>query len=474
MPDKFTNMLRRKLTVDWACEKGELDLSYHMLGIGGIHSMPPPKAVVEATAALKPKMVRIFLQEYFYIYKGNGVFDWSKLDAYMEGVHAMGGSIMASICIKPKALFPVLDERTYMPNNVKEWQDVIRALVLRYTKEKPYVSHWSVGNEMDQETGGGCPYYMETPEEFFEYYKITAQPIIEALPDVMVGGMSCCRGGPEGLAKYISRVITLCKENGVKIDFACFNGYSDEPSHHVASGRTVRNAIDKIDPSVKLYMTELNASLLGHSDVSLEESAYNPRRAASLAATLLDFNDDGCLDGSFQYHIYDQMNDMTDFENFYEYSRMMAEHWNDLPHRLGLMDLDGKVKPQYYLYKMIYSLSGKRAGLCGTDKVLRGLASKNCDGNLSVFLTNFTLRGTPDAVSQFFFKETPAGFYRMNVYRIDENTSAQMKSACACKHAFDMPLTESRIVYAPGDFHFDVYTPADSVTLVQFLKIERP
>jgi hypothetical protein len=34
----------------------------------------------------------------------------------------------------------------------------------------------------------------------------------------------------------------------------------------------------------------------------------------------------------------------------------MAEHWNDIPKRLGLMDLDGKARPQYYLYNMLYSM----------------------------------------------------------------------------------------------------------------------
>jgi hypothetical protein len=36
------------------------------LGIGGVHPMPAPKPVVEGVAALKPKLIRIFLQEFFY------------------------------------------------------------------------------------------------------------------------------------------------------------------------------------------------------------------------------------------------------------------------------------------------------------------------------------------------------------------------------------------------------------------------
>ncbi|MDR0474396.1 MAG: hypothetical protein LBH43_12080 [Treponema sp.] len=116
------------------------------------------------------------------------------MDAYIDAVHAMGGSIMASICIKPNVLYPTVDEAVWMPNNVAEWQDVIRALVVRYSREKPYVSHWAIANEMNIGEWGGCPYYIKSPDDYFEYYKITAKPIREALPDVQIGGPSCAAG----------------------------------------------------------------------------------------------------------------------------------------------------------------------------------------------------------------------------------------------------------------------------------------
>ena len=73
MTDSFTNTQRRKLTVDWAKDKGPIDMRYHSMGIGGVHSMPAPKPIVDSMAALKPRMIRIFLQEFFYIYPDHGV-----------------------------------------------------------------------------------------------------------------------------------------------------------------------------------------------------------------------------------------------------------------------------------------------------------------------------------------------------------------------------------------------------------------
>ena len=465
MKTDLRKVLRRKLTVDWGKDMGVLDLHYHSLGIGGIHSMAPPKPVVEQTAALKPTFIRIFLQEFFFVYPDHGVYDWAKLDAYMDAVHAMGGDIMASICLKPKVLYPVVDEKIWKPNNVTEWQDLIRTLVLRYSKEKTYVTHWAIANEQNIGEWGGCPYFITDPEEFFEYYKITAKPIKEALPNVKIGGPSHAGNGKDA-AEFLSRFIELCKINNVPVDFTCYNAYMYNVDKHVTSGRAIRNAIDKHNPDVKLYMTEFNVGLVGPDDLSLEEEAYDPRRAASLASSIMAFHEDGCLDGTFQYHIYDQYCDPAEFAPWYAMTRMMAEHWSDLAHRLGLFDLDGKPRPQYFLYKMLYGMTGQRAEMCGTDDVLRGLASAGKDGTMYMLLSNFSERGTPDTAAMLRFDNAAAGLYRLNVYRIDDTSAASMKAA----PMRELPPSESRTVYVHSDFHFHVYTPADSVTMIELKK----
>ena len=466
MTDRFTDMLRNKLTVDWTEDLGALDLRNHSTGIGGVHSMPAPQPVVDAIAKLKPRMIRIFLQEFFYIYQGNGVYDWSKMDAYMDAVHAMGGTIMASICIKPKALYPVVDESIWMPNDVKEWQDVIRTLVLRYSKEKPYVTYWGIANEMNIGEYGGCPYLIKNPDDYFEYYKITTEPIFEVLPNLIPGVKV---GGPHyaglsGGAEYLSRFTELCKENNIRVDFTCHNMYSNDPTEHTKGARDIRDAIDKNFPGMEYYITELNIGI--GEQVSLEDKAYDPKRAAGLAATILELHEDSALTGSFQYHTYDQWNDPREFSPFYSIHRYMAHHWNDQPHRLGLVDLKGKIKPQYYVYKLLYELTGKRVGLCGTNNILRGIASKGDNGSLNMFIVNYGEKGTPDIVSRFKFKDAPEGVYEMNVYKIDAANASKMMDA----PLIDLPPSESRTTYVHPDFQFDIYTPADTVTLIQFVK----
>lgn len=99
---------------------------------------------------------------------------------------------------------------------------------------------------------------------------------------------------------------------------------------------------------------------------------------------------------------------------------------------------------------------------------MRCLASRNDEGTLSILLINYMVQGKLEAVTQFRFNNAPAGVYRMNVYRIDSSTTANMKSAVESTPVLKLPPVESRIVYVHSDFHFDVFTPDDSVILVQF------
>jgi hypothetical protein len=106
--------------------------------------------------------------------------------------------------------------------------------------------------------------------------------------------------------------------------------------------------------------------------------------------------------------------------------------------------------------------------MAGTYAALHGLATRAGDGTLNVLTVNYLNRGAPDSVTNYIFANAPEGIYRLNVYRIDGESSAAMKAAPMA----NLPPAESRLVYVHADFHFDVYTPADSVTLAQLVKAE--
>lgn len=177
-----------EVTVDASEVLGRLEMWRHCISQGGVNPMPLPDSVVNGTRKLRPRLIRIFIQEFFRIYPEHGRFDWSRLDPYMEAVRRTDAKVVAAITIKPQPLFPVIDQNIWRPNDMAEWQRVIGALVRRYSVDRPIVTYWEIGNEPDIGEEGGCPYLIKDPEDYAEYYKMTTQPILTTCPQTKVGG----------------------------------------------------------------------------------------------------------------------------------------------------------------------------------------------------------------------------------------------------------------------------------------------
>src|SRR5262249_5791988 len=158
-----------RVEVDLKSDQGALEFWRHSIGHGGINSLPLPDRVVEGAARLHPRLVRIFIQEFFNIYPEHGRFDWGRLDPYMESFARTVAKVVAAITIKPKPLYPRIHPEVWQPEDEDEWQRVVAALVKRYSVERPVVTHWEIGNETDIGENGGCPYLIPDPAEYARY-----------------------------------------------------------------------------------------------------------------------------------------------------------------------------------------------------------------------------------------------------------------------------------------------------------------
>ena len=66
------------VTVNAKDATGPLEAWRQSLGHGGINSTPLPDRVVDGVAKLRPRLIRVFIQEFFAVYPEHGRFDWSK------------------------------------------------------------------------------------------------------------------------------------------------------------------------------------------------------------------------------------------------------------------------------------------------------------------------------------------------------------------------------------------------------------
>ena len=449
----FNVMPRANVAIDLRSERGALESFRQSIGIGGVSPIPPTGRMIEGARKLKPRLTRIFIQEFFEIYPEHGRFDWAKLDRYMDAQDKTGTKVVAAIAIKPKPLYPKVDEKIWRPSDVAEWQRVISALVKRYSVDRKLVTYWEIGNETDIGEVGGCPYRM-SPEEYLEYYKFTTEPILKAFPGAKIGG--CAVADSRG--DYLPQFVRLCGEQKVRLDFISWHLYCDDPREQVRLAEKYAKLANEFPGKrPELLLTEWSSDF---EPVSVQEQSQESRRAAITAATAMDLMDarDARVDWTFYYHLNDQVAKWDDFAPFFRDPRIMYHHWNEVPHRFALFDLSGEVRPQYFVFQMLSRMPATRVQGRSDQKDLRVIASKDAH-RVAAMLCNYALGGSRNQIATVGFSNLTVGRKRLIVYRID-------RAAAWSSKRLELIATEDRAFDSRESFACQVYCPGDSVTMV--------
>ena len=163
------------------------------------------------------------------------------------------------------------------------------------------------------------------------------------------------------------------------------------------------------------------------------------------------------ISGSFQFDMYDAWVDPDDFERFYSVTPFMLRHWNEIPHRFGLFDLDGRVRPQFYVYQMLGRMRGERLRAQSTSPLIRAAASRE-RGAYRLMAVNYGEEDGGDRVAGIRMSGIERGLYRLEVFRIDDGAHYDQARLIP---------TESRLTYALSEFSIQVLLPEDSVSLIQ-------
>jgi xylan 1,4-beta-xylosidase len=432
--------------------QGPLEAWRHALGHGGINAVPLPETVVEGVTKLKPRLIRIFLQEFFFIYPEHGRFDWSRLDPYMAAFARTGAKVCAAICIKPRPLYPKIDASIWQPSDWNEWQRVIAALVRRYSVQQPIITHWEIGNEVDIGEDGGCPYLIREGEAYGEYYSKTIQPILEVFPQAKVGGPANAYMLNEPLPGFLK----YCKRTGAQLDFLSWHLYHSDPGLHATLGEAADVLCrELLGRRPEFFITEWNRRLGG----ATEDESYDPRRAAAVAAAIIGMRRVK-IDWSFYYHIWDQTCFAEDFAPFFSEKGVanMVRHWNETPHRLGLYSVAGQVRPQYFVYQMLGMLGDEQIAARSDDRDIRVLAARTGE-RVCALAVNYSLDEQGDRAATFRFANLTPGVKELVVYRVDGQRRWSGET-------LDLVPAERRRTYMPSEFLCQVHLPADSVVMV--------
>jgi len=380
---KKTGSPAAKVSIDAGSPGGPIALERYALGQGGLSDDDMLAPHVDQLRWLSPKVIRLFLQEYYDVYPQRGKYRWDTLDRAVASIIATGAKPLMSICLKPPVLYPEIDQDKVHPTSYDEWDELIYRMVRRYNVELGCgIEYWEVFNEPDIGESGGCPGRF-TPADYCTYYERTVRAIRRADASAKVGGPA--------LAYYQSPLLPAllehCDKEDVPIDFVSWHYYTDDPQVIVKSIRYVKSLL-ALHPklSCETVIDEWNISL------GWESTSHEFQPCFILEATR-EMLEEG-LGLSCYYHIRDYHVSRENFARFMSPAgnRFMSYWWNVMPQFHGLFDYQGRMRPSFFIFKTLSRVRGARLAVVSDRPGIKGLAAHDGDWEvIHVLLWNWGL-----------------------------------------------------------------------------------
>ncbi|MCW5983112.1 MAG: hypothetical protein KIT09_33795 [Bryobacteraceae bacterium] len=369
------------VTVDFDKAAGPLDMTWFALGQGGLSEEPMFADRAAELRALRPRIIRLFIQEYFDLMPSNGRYHWDTLDASVDMILKTGAKPFMSIDFKPPALFPKIDQDITDPTDYAAWEELIYQLVRRYKERGAGIRYWEVSNEPDIGEDGGCPYRF-TPENYVRYYKHTVRGVLRADPEARVGGPALANSN----SPLLPALLESAERDKTPLHFVSWHIYNSDPLR-------IRQTIDRTRALIAKYPSVKVETFLNEWNMSLSNPVLDPRFQPCFIAEVAWQMMEGGLDYSSYYHIRDYHIEPEKFARFMSpYGvALMTRWWNQMSQFDGLFDFQNRVRPSYFAFRLLSRLTGERVTLESSDAQVHGFAGYDKDLRRSnVMLWNFS------------------------------------------------------------------------------------
>jgi hypothetical protein len=355
-----------RVTVSLNERLGPMKMDQFALGQGGLSEDPMWDSRIAEVRALGPRIIRLFIQEYFDLLPAKGKYHFETLDRGVDTILQAGAKPLMCICFKPRVLFPTINHDIVEPNDYGQWDELIFRLVRHYRQRGAGIRYWEVANEPDIGESGGCPYRFQ-PDSYCRYYQHTVSAILRADPNALVGGPALAGWR----SPILPALLDLAGKDKVPLHFVSWHIYSSDP-------KAIRGTIDNVQALLKKYpdlhpetfLDEWNLDLGSPSDARLQ-----PCFVAEVAWQMKEAG----LDYSCYYHIRDYHVQFERFAPFMSASgtAFMAGWWNRMPQFDGLFDFQNNVRPAYFTFKLLSRLTGDRLRVESRGPGVHALAARD-------------------------------------------------------------------------------------------------
>jgi xylan 1,4-beta-xylosidase len=365
---------------------GPLEMDRMGLGQGGLSEEPMWDGRIAEVRALKPRVIRLFLQDYFDFLPERGRYHFETFDRSLDAIWKTGARPLLSICFKPRVLFPAIDQDIVFPTDWEEWGRLVSSLVRHARARGAGGAYWEVANEPDIGEDGGCPYRFK-PEDYVQYYRRTVEAVLRADPEAKVGGPALASSG----SPILPALLESCEKEKIPLHFVSWHIYSSDP-------RAVRATIERVKGLLAKHPGLKPETVLDEWNMDLMNPPSDPRFQPCFILEVIWQMKEAGLGLSAYYHI-------RDFHVSYEtFARIMSPHgdafmtrwWNRAPQYDGLFDFEDAVRPAYFSFKLLARLEGERLRLVSSHPAVHGFLSH--DGRLGIhglLLWNFSAEAVP-------------------------------------------------------------------------------
>jgi hypothetical protein len=344
---------------------GPLEIDRFALGQGGLSEEPMWADRFAEIRDLHPRVIRLFIQEYFDLLPEHGRYHWQSLDESVDLIRKTGATPLMNIDFKPKVLYPTVDEKIVDPTSYDEWEQLIYNMVRHYKERGSGIRYWEVSNEPDIGENGGCP-YLFTPENYTRYYQHTVAAVMRADPDARVGGPALAGSG----SAILPALLSFCEAGKAPLHFVSWHIYNSDPAR-------IRGTIDRVKTLLAKYPSLHPETFLNEWNMALRDPPTDAQFQPCFITEVAYQMKAGGLDYSCYYHIKDYHVDLDRFAKFMSPvgAGLMARWWNRSSQWDGLFDYQNRVRPSYYAFKLLSRLTGERLRLDSPDAAVHGFAT---------------------------------------------------------------------------------------------------
>lgn len=419
------------IMVDRSKVVGVMPRPWRNLAQGGEDHAWRIQPIENQVRALHPTYIRVdHIYDFYDIVggsPGNLTFDFSKLDALLDDIAAVGATPYIALSYMPPAISS--GDIVAPPQNYADWELVVQRTIqhISGTRGTPNV-YYEVWNEPD--LFGGWKYYGD--RNYMTLYNASARGAAR------VSGVQPFKlGGAATTALYKNWFDAMAKNavnNGVRFDFFSWHRYDhdiDQYRDDMTEVRTWLQSYPSLEGFLELHITEWGHDSENHAGY---DGNYGAAHTVAGAIEMV-----GVVERAFVFEIQDGKDPKG--ERYWG-------RWGLLTHN----DFGATAKPRYNALKLLDKIGSQRLQLLGKGSWVKGLAAVNDKGETQIVLSNFDVYGSHSEAVPITVKGLESGSYTIT----KEFHTGQVQSNVAS--------------VSDGSLATNIHMPANTVVLITISK----